>query len=205
MRYTHIVFDIDGTLMDSGAGDLAALREALLETTGRDYPLEELAFCLGLPGRDSLLQMGIPDIEGTLALWEEKAAGAAIPPFPGVRDLIAGLLDRGYRLGIASSRSVRSFQIDIAPSLPLADRFGTAVLADHTKLHKPHPDPLLKYMELTGAAPGEVLYVGDSPYDSQCAQGAGVDFALAVWGAHTRSDRPATYYPETPEALLSLL
>jgi len=204
MGYPHIVFDIDGTLMDSGEGDLTALQATLRETTGRDYATEELAFCLGLPGRDSLKRLGVPDIEGTLALWEEKAAGKTIAPFPGIRELLTGLLERGCRLGVASSRSVRSFQVDIAPFLPLAERFGTVVLADHTELHKPDPDPLLKYMELTGAGPGDVLYVGDSPYDSQCAQGAGVDFALAVWGCHTK-DRPAQYYPETPGELLALL
>lgn len=204
MKYPHIVFDIDGTLMDSGEGDLTALRDVLKEATGRDYAVEELSFCLGLPGRDSLKQLGVHDIEGTLALWEKKAAGKTVASFPGVGELLERLLERGCRLGVASSRSVRSYQIDIAPFLPLADRFGAVVLADHTQLHKPHPDPLLKYMELTGAKPGEVLYVGDSPYDSRCAQGAGVDFALAVWGCRTK-DRPAKYYPETPGELLALL
>ena len=69
---------------------------------------------------------------------------------------------------------------------------------------KPEPGPLLKYMERTGAKPSEVLYVGDTVYDMQCARGAGVDFALARWGnPDGRVD--ADYDEPTPMALLEKL
>ena len=59
--------------------------------------------------------------------------------------------------------------------------------ADDTVEHKPASGPLLKYMELSGAEKEEILYIGDSVYDSKCAENAGVDFALAVWGSHTKT------------------
>ena len=59
-------------------------------------------------------------------------------------------------------------------------------------------------MELSGAEKEEILYIGDSVYDSKCAENAGVDFALAVWGSHTETT-PANYYLKNPLDLLSVL
>ena len=78
------------------------------------------------------------------------------------------------------------------------------ICADDTAEHKPKPGPLLKYMEYTGARPSEVLYVGDTVYDMQCARGAGVDFALARWG-NPDGRMDADYDEPTPLALLEKL
>ncbi len=110
---------------------------------------------------------------------------------------------RGLNLGIATSRTEREFRDEAEPKLPFTQGFGPIVLADHTKRHKPHPDPLLKYMELSGAAPNEVLYLGDTAADAGCAQGAGVDFALAGWGSHETV--PAKYRLAQPRDLLDCL
>ena len=71
--------------------------------------------------------------------------------------------------------------------------------------HKPDPQPMLTYMERTGAAPGEVLFVGDTQYDAQCAHGACVDFALAAWGAPTVCGIAAEYFPQIPLDVLNIL
>ncbi|MBQ4088370.1 MAG: HAD hydrolase-like protein, partial [Clostridia bacterium] len=78
------------------------------------------------------------------------------------------------------------------------------VCADHTEKHKPEPEPLLKYMELTGAKPDEVLYIGDSKYDEMCAHAAGVDFALATWGA-TDLTLPAEWKPAEPMEIANIV
>ena len=86
----------------------------------------------------------------------------------------------------------------------IVSRADCVICADDTAEHKPEPGPLLKYMERTGAKPSEVLYVGDTVYDMQCARGAGVDFALARWGnPDGRVD--ADYDEPTPMALLEKL
>ena len=72
------------------------------------------------------------------------------------------------------------------------------------KFEKPSPAPMLRYMELTGATPAETLFVGDTVFDAECAHGAGVDFALAVWGAQDKSVE-AEYYPETPSRILDIV
>ena len=78
------------------------------------------------------------------------------------------------------------------------------ICADDSPEHKPSPAPLLKYMEKAGAKPSEVLYVGDSAQDMECAKRAGTYSALAVWGTLDRKIE-ATYYPEHPAGLAPLI
>ena len=82
-------------------------------------------------------------------------------------------------------------------------RFEHIILVEDTTEHKPAPAPMLEYLRRTGANPGNVVYVGDTVYDEQCATSAGVSFARAAWGSH--QDIPnATYNLKTPNDLLAL-
>ena len=71
--------------------------------------------------------------------------------------------------------------------------FRTVITADDTKQHKPHPAPMNTYMWLEDTDASQVLYVGDSVYDMDCARAAGVDSALALWGCHNPEGIPSTY------------
>ncbi len=205
MRYRHVVFDVDGTLVDTEYCIIRALQDTLTELTGHTPPAEELAFCFGITGEDAVKRLPCGDPNALLERWTENMGRYAHTAglFPGVAELLTALKGAGCSLGVATSRIHAEFDGDMAQS-GLGPLFDRVVCADDTETHKPQPGPLLKYMEWTGAKPGGVLYVGDSIYDSQCAQGAGVDFALAVWGSHTL-DRPAKYYPKTPAELLTLI
>ncbi len=205
MRYSHIVFDIDGTLLNSEYAGLKSLQDTLLEETGRLYPLEELTFSLGITGADALRRLGVKEIDRVWARWEGhvKEYLDTLSVYPGISEVVAELERRGLCLGIGTSRTQREYDQEALPLLPFAGAFGTVVLATHTARHKPHPEPLLHYMERSGAAAGEMLYLGDTIDDSRCAQGAGVDFALAGWGSH--GEIPAKYVLKTPEELLACL
>ena len=69
MKYRQIVFDIDGTLIDSEQPILHSLQEVLLHVTGRKYPLEDLTFCFGITGEDTLKRLDIQDIPAAMELW----------------------------------------------------------------------------------------------------------------------------------------
>lgn len=91
---------------------------------------------------------------------------------------------------------------EIAP-LGFDKYFEHIILVEDTTEHKPAPAPMLEYLRRTGANPGNVVYVGDTVYDEQCATSAGVSFARAAWGSH--QDIPnATYNLKTPNDLLTL-
>lgn len=204
-KYKQIVFDVDGTLIDTEEAIVYSLQETLLTVSGKRMPLVELTFALGITGEDALKRLEIDDIPATMDIWVRNLRKYAdtMVAFHGIKELLEELLQQGYELGIITSRVKEEFGDDLEHA-GMLDYFTTIVCADDTTEHKPTPAPLLKYMELTGVDCSRILYIGDSEYDSGCAEGAGVDFALAGWGSHGRDIR-ATYYLERPEDLLAVM
>lgn len=202
MKYKHIVFDVDGTLMDTEKAVLCSLQEVLVEVMGKKFPMEELTFALGITGEDALKRLGIKDIPVALHRWEDilRQYADTVSVYEGVTELVEELSGIGCSLGIVTSRVRKEFDNDIG-GFGIGRYFTTIVCADDTKEHKPAAEPLLKYIELAGASRQEVLYIGDSVYDSKCAENAGVDFALAVWGSHRETIR-ADYYLREPMELM---
>ncbi|MCM1135707.1 MAG: HAD family hydrolase [Clostridium sp.] len=205
MKYKQIVFDIDGTLLNSEDAILHALQDTLLRVTGKKVPLEELTFCFGITGEDTLRQLQIEDIPSTMQLWFDilQQYEHTLSIYEGIEELLETLSKAGCGLGIITSKPRVLFLHDFC-QFSVSSYFHTVVCADDTQRHKPTAEPLLKYMDLSKTNKTEILYIGDSIYDSQCAQNAGVDFALAVWGSHT-DKTPANYYPKKPLDLLSIL
>ena len=183
LKYTHVVFDVDGTLVDSRMSALGSLQQVVGEYTGMLPPIEDLSFSTGIPGENALRQLGITD-PAALARWRQLAGKLAdrITIFPGIvktLDLLQGL---GCNLGIVSSRERGEYADEVTP-LGLDPYFPVRILVEDTERHKPEPDPMFEYLRRTGAAAEETLYVGDTIYDMKCALSASVDFALASWGA----------------------
>ncbi len=205
MKYNHIVFDIDGTLVDNEKAIIYSLQEALHKETGKQYSYEELTFALGIPGEDALERLEIRQISKVMQIWIEdlQKYEDTVSIYEGIPELLRQLSEDGYGLGIVSSRTQELYKQDFC-KWDISRYFTTVVCADDTLGHKPTADPLLKYMELTKTAAHEVIFIGESIHDSQCAQNAGVDFALAVWGSHTQSIS-ANYYLNRPEELLSVI
>ena len=205
MKYKQIVFDIDGTLVDNEKAIIYSLQEALHKETGKQYSYEELTFALGIPGEDALERLEIRQISKVMQIWIEdlQKYEDTVSIYEGIPELLRQLSEDGYGLGIVSSRTQELSKQDFC-KWDISRYFTTVVCADDTLGHKPTADPLLKYMELTKTAAHEVIFIGESIHDSQCAQNAGVDFALAVWGSHTQSIS-ANYYLNRPEELLSVI
>ncbi len=209
MRYTHIAFDIDGTLLDTAYTDLLGLRKALKEVTGREESMDALWQFLGMPSVEILQSVGIQDpecIQTIIPLWTEyrKKRADTVRLFPGVRETIRALREAGISTGIVTSKNARGYASDFVP-YGIADWFDPVVLSDDTQRHKPYPDPLIAFMRKTGAQAEELLYVGDSVYDSRCAREAGVDFALAIWGSCCPEKISAQHRLEKPQDLLTVL
>ena len=205
MPIGHVVFDLDGTLLDTEAAFLLALQETMDQFLGRSHSIAELHYTFGMPTDAALRVLGFKDIPAAHQVWERKCMEklGQVCLFDGIPQLVEALLLRGYVLGIASSESRREYQMVFLP-LGLGDCFGTVVLLEDTVEHKPHPAPLLYYMKTTGAKPDEVLFVGDSPGDMLCAQAAGVAGALACWGRYP-AEVDTLFRLDRPGQLLDLL
>lgn len=200
MNYTHIVFDVDGTLLNTAHCILQALKDTLETISGETYETDKLNFALGMTSENVLRHLNVKEesIPSVIDAWvkKEEECSDLIRPFPGIETLLAQLKDAGAELGIVTSRTHSELELVFRP-FSLLRFFSVIICADDTSEHKPSPAPLLKYMEKAGAGPEQVLYVGDSAQDMECAGRAGTAGALAVWGTRNH-EIPATYYPAHP-------
>ena len=203
MRYKHIVFDIDGTLIDTEYAVLHSLKETIKELSERDILCSELKFALGITGTDALKKLEIKETSYALELWDKNMRNYTntIKVFDGIIELLRELQCLDYEMGIVTSKTREEFTHDFCP-FGISHYFKTIICADDTQKHKPSAEPLLKYMELSKTGNSKVLYIGDSKYDSKCAENAGIDFALAVWGSHNKRIK-ANYFLERPADLLT--
>ncbi len=202
MNFSHIVFDIDGTLLDSESAILSSLRDVIEEHQKRTVGLDELRFSLGIPGTDALKKLGFDNPEYFNSLWEKKSRDyyGLMRIFDGIEVTLETLKAKDITLGIITSKNRREYRNDFVP-FGLAGYFDTVVCAEDSVKHKPFPEPMEKFLQFSGSVPEQVLYIGDTLYDLQCAKGAGVKFALAKWGCKD-SGIAADYFLKAPEDIL---
>ena len=181
------------------------LEETIKELSGREIPCSELRFALGITGADALKKLEIKDTSYAIELWVKKMGNYTntVKVFDGIIELLKNLRSLDYEMGIVTSKTREEFTNDFCPFW-ISHNFKTIICADDTQEHKPNAAPILKYVELSKADCSKVLYIGDSKYDSKCAENAGIDFALAVWGSHNKHIK-ADYFLERPADLLSAI
>lgn len=122
----------------------------------------------------------------------------------GIVPLLDFLKKKGCVLGIITSKTMPQYTSSFLP-FQISEYFQTVITADDTVRHKPDPEPMLAYMERTGVCPRQILYIGDSIYDMQCAAQAGVDSCLALWGCHCPDGILSTHRFEEPAAMMRWL
>jgi pyrophosphatase PpaX len=201
MRFPVVLFDLDGTVIDSGAIILASMRHAAREVLGEEPPDDLLMAAVGGPGLEAQMHALAPDrVEELVTVYRahNEPLHEQLACCTGVDDLLVRLKSQGRRLGIvtAKRRATVALAFDV---LPLEHLFETVVGGDETTHHKPDPEPLLLAAERMGADPNDCAYVGDSPFDIRAAKSAGM-FAVAVtWGKiHDRAKLEA----EHPDAIV---
>jgi pyrophosphatase PpaX len=184
VRFPVVLFDLDGTVVDSGSIILASMRHATREVLGEEYADEELMQAVGGPGLEAQMAVFAPDQVDELVrvyrahnepLHDELEACA------GMESVLVRLQEEGRRLGVVTAKRRSTVELAFA-RVPLAHLFETIVGGDETTRHKPDPEPLLLAAERMGADPAQTAYVGDSPFDILAAKAAGM-YAIAVtWG-----------------------
>jgi HAD superfamily hydrolase (TIGR01549 family) len=182
--YKCVIFDVDGTLIDTEEGILASLKRVVKEELNQDIDLDKLRFALGITGDAALSKLGIKNIAKANQNWIKYIEDYShlIKVYDGIEEILIRLNNAGIYTGIVTSRTVQEIENDLLP-FGLQKYINTIISADDTEKHKPDPDPLLKFIEVSKTSPSSALYIGDTIYDMKCANGAGIDFALALWGA----------------------
>lgn len=205
MRYKHVIFDIDGTMLDSAYADITALQRVMRELQGKEYESHELRFALGIPGEVALKQLGVNEVPVANQLWNSymQELSCTMKLFDGIKELLVELKNRGIKLGIITSKNKKEFHNDFIP-FGIDTYFDTVITVEDSIAPKPSIEPMLAYLNKTGVKPQEALYIGDTLYDRECSVNAGVDFGVAMWGSHSIEQIHATYYFETPKDVLNI-
>lgn len=205
MGYKHIIFDVDGTLLDTERCVLNSLQETIRVLQHREVEFSDLLFALGIPGEVTLKKLGVEDTTAGNKVWNSlfKKHFGSVKLFDGIVPLLDVLKEKGYKLGIITSKNPVEFANDFEP-FGITHYFDTIICVTDAPRPKPSPDPMLAYLAKTGIDKREAIYIGDSPYDMYCARSAGVDFGLAVWGCRAKEPIDADYYFDTPEDIKRL-
>lgn len=206
MNYKQIIFDVDGTLIDTEYASLHSLQDTVRQLLGRTVPLPDLQFAMFLPDAVSLRRLGIDDVRrGTQMRLEHFLRYlSTVSLFSGMRDTLTELKKRQFSLGIITAETHPEWRAH-AHRFQLEDFFDTIICAEDTSRHKPDPEPMRLYLQQTGASEKDVLFIGDSMADIQCAAAAGVDSGFARWSHPSMQLKEATYSFSRPADILRLL
>ncbi|WP_298727804.1 HAD-IA family hydrolase [uncultured Ferrovibrio sp.] len=186
-----VIFDCDGTLVDSQHHIVAAMHTAF---TALGLPLpqaEMIRRTVGLPlpvAIQSLLPAGVAaaavvEAYKTAAIAQRLNPDHHEPIFPGLVEALDRLEEAGFLLGIATGKARRGLDYTLATH-GLTGRFVTLQTNDVVAAGKPAPDMVLQAMAETGAAPASTIVVGDTTYDIEMARNAGVAAVGVAWGYH---------------------
>jgi phosphoglycolate phosphatase len=194
-RPALIVFDLDGTLVDS-APDLAFAIDRMLTRLGRRPAGEARVRGWIGNGMPMLVQRALTGeqwpaaepkgLAEALALYMEiygENLSVRSRLFAGARECLERLHDEGYTLACVTNKHSR-FTRPVLEHLGIADYFASLASGDQFRHHKPHPEPLLKTAETLGVEPACALMVGDSVADAEAARTAGFMLALVPYGYH---------------------
>jgi len=184
IRYPVVLFDLDGTVVDSGAIILASMRHATREVLGTEHTDHELMQAVGGPGLEAQMAVFAPDrIEELVRVYRahNEPLHDELEACLGMEDVLVRLHAEGRRLGVVTAKRRSTVELAFA-SVPLSHLFETVVGGDETERHKPDPEPLLLAAERLGADPAQTAYVGDSPFDVGAAKAAGMYSIAVTWG-----------------------
>ena len=193
MALEAVLFDLDGTLLDTAPDMVGTLNSLRLECG-----LVPLPFAQVRPevshGSSRLIQIGFPGVDAErFALLQRRfleAYGARLAAetrlFEGMDRVLGELSRRGLGAGIVTNKPARLTDA-LLEELGLRTRFACVVSGDTLKERKPHPLPMLHAAQLAGAAPEACVYVGDAQRDVRAAHAAGMRALVAEYG-YLRAD-----------------
>jgi len=207
-----VLFDLDGTLVDSIELIMTAYRHTMQHCLGHVPPDALWLAGLGTPLARQLEEFARDpehheQMRVTFRDYSNLHHDQMLRSYDGIAALLHELKDRGLKLGLVTSKhrvsSLRAFRV-----LGLEDLFEVLVCADDVERHKPDPLPVSRALELLGSKAERAVFVGDSPHDMVSGRRAGVRTAVACWGPFEKSQLEGTrpdHWLQEPAQLLELL
>jgi phosphoglycolate phosphatase len=195
-----VLFDLDGTLVDSAVDLLAAINVMFAREGRPAVSLEALRPVVSKGGR-AMLAVAFPDLDAAarearllqpfLAVYADAVATHSTP-FPGVGEVLSAIESVGARWGIVSNKPYH-LAVPVVASMGWATRCAALYGGDSLPRKKPDPDQLLAAAADCGVAPGDCVYVGDDERDIAAARHAGMRSVAALWGYRLDDDNPVAW------------
>ena len=189
-RPAAVLFDLDGTLIDSITLILGSMRYAFAKCDRVIPSDEEWLTGVGIPLRTMFQRYAAEDaeVDRLIAAYREDQLANhdnLVRCYDDVPETLAALERAGHPLAVVTSKgdilARRGLEL-----VGIASHFKTIVSCDSCSRHKPHPEPVLTALERLGYEPDEALFVGDSVHDIEAGNAAGVESVAALWGPFTR-------------------
>lgn len=183
-----VLFDLDGTLIDTIELILESMRYATHTVLGEALPDEVLMHNMGVPLIRQMTEFSPEHAELLLTTYREhnhRVHDSMVKEYPGVGAALEYCTTRQLKLGIVTSKS-RAVAMRGIDRFSLGRFFDTIVACDDVPIHKPEPYPLLFAAEQLGVDIARCAYVGDSPHDMAASVAAGSVSIAALWGGFTR-------------------
>jgi len=185
-----ILFDLDGTLVDSVDLTVSSFEHACLVHLGQSPSRAWIVGTMGRPLREALADVApdrLDDLFAAYVAHHDAHHDTLLRPYPEALMALRSLYERGTRLGLVTSKRGVAARRAL-DHYALLELFSVVLAFEDTALHKPLPHPLLEAARRLDAAPGDLLYVGDSVHDVLAAQAAAMPVAAVLWGAGTERE-----------------
>lgn len=197
--YSLIIFDWDGTLVDSAQRIVTCMQISMREVglpVRSDEQIRNI-IGLGLPEafKELYPDLGKPEMELIREYYSQHFISNSIPPsqfFPGVQETLSSLHEEAFTLAVATGKSRRGLN-RVFNEIPFSHLFSASRCADET-ISKPHPQMIYELLEETGVEKDQALMVGDTEFDMAMAERAGIDRVAVSYGVHG-PDRLTKYRP----------
>lgn len=200
MKIDTILFDLDGTLLNTNHLIVESFQHAYRTINGvekdRDYIVKTFGEPLALTMER---EFDIP-VEEAIRIYRSfhyERFEDLIDIFPGMAQTIMALHNRGYKLGVVTSR-LKHTSIKGLRKYNLEKYFQCIITADDTQKHKPDPEPIHMALEKLNSLPEKTIMIGDSLFDIKCAHNAGTKAAIVSWSELS----PDIYLAEKPEYVI---
>jgi HAD-superfamily hydrolase, subfamily IIIA len=197
MKYDTVIFDLDGTLLDTLEDLKDSLNYALEQAGMPPRSMEEVRRFVG-NGIRRLLELSVPEGEANPRFEETLASFLShygqhcndkTAPYPHIMELLEALKKKGYRMAIVSNKYYEGVQE--LKRLYFADYVSVAIGEKEGIRKKPAPDTVLEALKELGSSKERAVYVGDSEVDIATAANTGMDCIAVAWGFRTRQEQEA--------------
>ena len=205
-----ILFDLDGTLIDTKDLILTSFRKGSEEVFGEPFPDERVQPLIGIPLKDQMKALAPDYVEELMAAYRRhnvELHDKLIRYFEGTREMLEELKAESRRLAVVTSKR-NGPALEGLAAFGLQGYFEFVSGMEDSDKHKPDPEPLFIAARRMGVPITDCVYVGDSVYDMQAACRAGATSVAALWGMYTRDQllgAGAQYEAATPSELPAVL